>query len=558
MESRVDLYARIRHDARVEDVSIRELSRRHGVARETVRAALLRAEPLSRKIPERTATRLAPFKDAIDGMLTEDLTAPKKQRHTARRVLARLAEEHAAVDLSYSTVRDYVARRRPVIDAEIGRGREVFVPQEHAPGAEAEVDFGDVYVMLAGVKTKCQLFAFRLCCSGKAIDRVYATTGQEAFLEGHIAAFETIGGIPTKQIKYDNLSDAVTTMIYGTGRRRTENPRWVLFKSHYGFDAFYCLPGIKGAHEKGGIEGEVGRFRRNHLSPMPVVDSLAELNERIVHWDEADDRRRIDGRLRSVGEDFQPEQQLLAPLPFERFDPGLSLTPRVDRSSLVTVRMAKYSVPARMIGRPVRVSLRASEVVIFDGRTEVARHPRVVVTRGQSVNLDHYLEVLQHKPGALNGSTALAHARKAGTFTAAHDAFWAAARKTDGDAGGTRALIDVLLLHRSMQAADIEAGIRAALTVGAVTADVVAVEARLHEAQGGSYSSRPRIDHDRVPERRVISLTQRRLTDPAAVIAGLPTDTRPAPRVDAYDQLLRLPERSTSESEPAVNKGTAS
>lgn len=558
MESRVDLYARIRRDARVGELSIRELSRRHGVARETVRAALLRAEPLPRKVPDRVATRLAPFKAAIDGMLTEDLIAPKKQRHTARRVLARLAEEHGAVELSYSTVRDYVARRRPVIDAEIGRTREVFVPQEHAPGAEAEVDFGDVWVVLAGVRTKCQLFAFRLSHSGRAVHRVYPTTGQEAFLEGHIAAFETIGGIPTKQIKYDNLADAVTTVIYGTGRRRTENPRWVLFRSHYGFDAFYCLPGIKGAHEKGGIEGEVGRFRRNHLSPMPVVGSLAELNERIIGWDEADDRRRIDGRIRTVGQDFETERELLAPLPFERFDPGLSLTPRVDRSALVTVRMAKYSVPARMIGSPVRVSLRASEVVIFDGRTEIARHPRVVVFHGQSVNLDHYLEVLQHKPGALNGSTALAHARKAGTFTAAHDAFWAAARKTDGDAGGTRALIDVLLLHRTMSASDIEAGIRAALTVGAVTADVVAVETRLHEALGGSASNRPRVAYGRAPERRVVSLTQRRLADPTAVIAGLPPDTRPAPSVEAYDQLLRLPERTTTETAPAVKKGTAS
>lgn len=491
-------------------------------------------------------------------MLTEDVTAPRKQRHTARRILARLAEEHGAVELSYSTVRDYVARRRPVIDAAVGRGREVFVPQEHAPGAEAEVDFGDVWVVLAGVKTKCQLFAFRLSHSGKAVHRVYPTSGQEAFLEGHIAAFETIGGIPTTQIKYDSLTDAVTTVIYGTGRRRTENPRWVLFHSHYGFDPFYCLPGIDGAHEKGGIEGEVGRFRRNHLSPMPVVASLAELNEQVIGWDEADDRRRIENRIRTVGQDFETERPLLASLPFERFDPGLSLTPRVDRSALVTVRMAKYSVPARMIGWPVRVSLRASEVVVFEGRTEIARHRRVVVLHGQSVNLDHYLEVLQHKPGALKGSTALAHARKAGTFTTAHDAFWAAARKTDGDAGGTRALIDVLLLHRSMHANDIEAGIQAALTVGAVTADVVAVEARRHEALGGSHSGCPRVAHDREPERRVISLTQRRLADPAAVIAGLPPDVRPLPSVDVYDQLLRLPERTTTAADPAAQKGTGS
>jgi transposase len=539
----VELFARIRRDARVEELSIREISRRHGVSRETVRTALAQAAPTPRKIPVRVAGRLESFKSAIDAMLLEDTTAPRKQRHTARRVLARLADEHGATDLSYSTIRDYVRRRRPEIDATVGRHLEVFVPQEHAPGAEAEVDFGEVWVVLAGLKTKCHMFAFRLSNSGKAVHRVYSTQGQEAFLEGHIDAFETIGGIPAKHIKYDNLTAAVTTVIYGRGRRRTENDRWVLFRSHYGFDAFYCQPGIEGAHEKGGIEGEVGRFRRNRLSPMPVADSLAELNDRIRVWDEADDDRRIGDRIRTVAQDFALEREHLAQLPFERFDPGLSLTPRVDRSALITVRMAKYSVPARMIGRPVRVSLLASELIVFDGRTEIARHARVATLHGQSVNLDHYLEVLRGKPGALPGSTALAQARAAGTFTAEHEAFWAAARKTDGDATATRELIDVLLLHRSMTTADVIAGIAAALSVGAVTADVVAVEARRHASGGGPDSSRHPVAHTQVSERRVVSLTQRRLADPDAVIAGLPPDRRPLPSMTGYDELLtrRIP-----------------
>ena len=88
----------------------------------------------------------------------EDTTAPRKQRHTARRILARLIEEHGAEELSYSTVRDYVRVRRAQIDVEAGRRVEVFVPQEHAPGAEAEVDFGELWVILAGVKTKCHMF----------------------------------------------------------------------------------------------------------------------------------------------------------------------------------------------------------------------------------------------------------------------------------------------------------------------------------------------------------------------------------------------------------------
>ncbi|NKR13619.1 IS21 family transposase [Paenarthrobacter sp. R1] len=541
MESRVELFAQIRRDARVEGLSIRELARRHEVARKTVRKALNSPVPPARKTPVRSSPRLDPFKSAIDAMLIEDTASPRKQRHTARRILARLVEEHGAEDLSYSTVRDYVRVRRAQIDVEAGRRVEVFVPQEHAPGAEAEVDFGEVWVILNGVKTKCHMFVFRLSRSGKAIHRIYPTQAQEAFFEGHIEAFNEIGGVPVRHIRYDNLTSAVTTVVFGQGRQRVENDRWVLFKSHYGFDAFYCQPGIAGAHEKGGVEGEVGWFRRNRLSPMPVTKSLGELNDRIRMWEAQDDNRRIDDRIRTIGQDFEAEQQFLAALPAEEFDPGLVLTPRVDRSSMITVRMVKYSVPARFIGRKVRVSLRASEVVVFDGRVVVARHQRIAAKRGPSVQLDHYLEVLRTKPGALPGSTALARARDAGTFTSAHEAFWAASRRVNGDAEGTKELIEVLLLHRSMDANEIEAGIAAALGVGAVSADVVAVEARRHAASvpvGGVGSSRHPVAHGEVNVQRVVSLTQRRLMDPAAVIAGLPPDARPLPSVTAYDELL--------------------
>lgn len=517
----------IRRDARVDGLSIRELADKHHVHRRAVRQALASAIPPPRKTPTRTSPRLEPFKAAIDDMLRTDLDAPKKQRHTARRVLARLVEEQDVVELSYSTVRDYVAKRRPQIAAEAGKPLEAgCVPQTHPPAAEGEVDFHDLWVILRGVKTKTALFTMRLSFSARAAHRASLTQGQEAFLEGHVYAFERLGGVPMDKIRYDNLNSAVKQVLFG--RSREENERWVAFRSHYGFDAFYCLSGHEGSHEKGGVEGEGGRFRRNHCVPMPVVDSIEELNEMLKEWDDADDRRRVGNRANSVGADWAFERALLRPLPVEPFDTALTLTPRVDRYAQVMVRCNQYSVPARFIGHRVRVKLSASTVTVYERNTVVARHQRATGKGVKILDLDHYLEILLRKPGALPGATALAQARASGAFTATHDAFWAAARKALGDAAGTRVLVEVLLLHRHLEQADVLAGITAALSVGSVNAEVVAVEARKTAQQRGIQP--PPIEA--TPRRQqVVSLTERRLAD-------LPGDDRPLPSVDAYDDLL--------------------
>jgi hypothetical protein len=104
------------------------------------------------------------------------------------------------------------------------------------------------------------------------------------------------------------------------GRARLENTRFVMLRSAYGFDAFYCRPGIEGAHEKGGVEGEIGRFRRRHLVPVPVVGSLAELNALLAAADAADDARRIAARAETVGQAAARELPLLSPLPVDRLD----------------------------------------------------------------------------------------------------------------------------------------------------------------------------------------------------------------------------------------------
>jgi transposase len=527
MGSRVELFAAIRRDARVDGLSIRELAERHHVHRRTVRQALESAIPPPRKIPTRTSPRLAPFQVAIDEMLRTDLDAPKKQRHTARRVLARLVDERGATDLSYSTVRDHVAKRRPEIAAEAGRPLEVgFVPQTHLPAAEGEVDFHDLWVILRGIKTKTALFTMRLSFSGRSAHRASLSQGQEAFLEGHVYAFERLAGVPLDKIRYDNLKSAVAQVLFG--RRREETDRWVAFRSHYGFDAFYCQPGHEGSHEKGGVEGEGGRFRRNHCVPIPVVDSIEELNGLLEAADEADDRRRIGNRTMNVGHDWAFERGLLRPLPAEPFETALTLTPRVDRYAQVMVRCNQYSVPARFIGHRLRVKLSASTVTVFERNQVVARHQRAIGKGVKILELDHYLEILLRKPGALPGATALAQARAGGVFTGEHEALWAAARKALGDSSGTRVMVEVLLLHRHLAHVDVLAGIAAARTVGSVSADVVAVEARKAAQQRGIQP--PPVETTRRGQ-QVLSLIESRRTD-------LPGEDRPPPSVTAYDDLL--------------------
>ena len=278
------------------------------------------------------------------------------------------------------------------------------------------------------------------------------------------------------KVRYDNLNSAVKQVLFG--RSRQENERWITFKSHYVFEAWYCQPGHEGSHEKGGVEGEGGRFRRNHCVPMPVVDSIDELNALLAAADDADDARRIGNRSTSVGDDWVFEKTLLRAVPDEPFDTALTLTPRVDRYAQVMVRCNQYSVPARFIGHRLRVKLSASAVTVYDRTTVVARHQRAIGKGAKVLDLDHYLEILRRKPGALPGATALAQARASGAFTAEHEALWTAARKAHGDAGGTRALVEVLLLHRHLAPAAVLAGITAALSVGSTNPDVVALEAR--------------------------------------------------------------------------------
>ncbi len=244
--------------------------------------------------------------------------------------------------------------------------------------------------------------------------------------------------------------------------------------------------------------------------------SLAELNELIAAGDLVDDRRVITGRPVPVATAFAAEVGHLSPLPVEAFDPARLVQARVDNRARVSVRQCYYSVPARYAGRRLPVRLSATTVEVLDGAKVVARHDRAAGRYLEVLALDHYLEVLTRKPGALPGATALAQAKASGGFTDTHQAYWDAARRERGDPTGTRALIEILLAHRSLPAPALITAMSKAVEAGVLDPQVVLIDAR-RETSG------------------------RLGGQDAAVIpigAALARYDRPAPSLAGYDELL--------------------
>ena len=202
---KVELYQSIRNAVSKEDLSIRATAKEFKVHRREVRRALASAIPPQRKSAPKVRPKLGPYESTIRTWLTEDLKVPKKQRHTATRIWQRLIDECGA-NVSVSAVRVMVRELKAEI---IEPAATAMIPQVHVPGRTAEVDFGDVWVIVSGEKIRAKMFAMRLSSSAKAFHQIYMGESQECFLDGHEKAFEAFGGIP-EEIRYDNLTSAVT------------------------------------------------------------------------------------------------------------------------------------------------------------------------------------------------------------------------------------------------------------------------------------------------------------------------------------------------------------
>jgi transposase len=501
----VELFEQIRREYEHGVGTIKGVAKQLGVHRRMVREALGSAIPKERKQTVRVRPKLSACVPFIDGILESDRQAPRKQRHTAHRIWQRLREEMRGVEVAEPTVREYVRKRK----VELGLiGREIFIPQSYRWGVEAQVDWYEACAELDGERQKVQIFCLRSMGSGGAYHRAYPHASQQAFLEGHELAFAHFGGV-FEVLRYDNLASAVKKILRGHQREETE--RFIAFRSHWGFQSEFCTAGA--GHEKGGVEGEGGYFRRNYLVPVPRAGNLEELNEQIQKGSIDDERRVISGRSQSIGEGMRLEREHLLPLAEEGFDLAGVHFPMVNASGMVRVLTNFYSVPLPA-GVEVQVKVHAAFVEIWYRGRRVARHERCFGRQQKVFDLEHYLEVLMKKPGAFSGSTPLEQWRLQGRWSQTYDRFWEILKKRQGKQEGTRAMIEVLMLGRDHGYRELEGAVSQALGLGC--SDVGAVRLLLRTGEDGCRRVREPVD-----------------------IGLLSSYDRPHPEVSEYDQLLR-------------------
>jgi transposase len=471
---RVELFEAIREDHR-QGASIRSLADTYNVHRRVVRDALRSSVPPERKTPQRARPTLSEeIASFIDGIIRADQKAPRKQRHTDRRIFQRVRDE-LGVRISESTVSRYARSRRP----ELGPRPQVFVPQHHQMGRQGEVDFYEAYVQFPAGLALAQVITLRSEYSAAALHVAYPNQTQAALFEGIIAGLAFVGGV-FPVLRFDNLRQAVARVLRGA--RRVEQDRFVAFRSHYGFAGSFTTPGLRGAHEKGGVEGEVGRFRRRWLTPVPSVAGWDALNAHLRECCLKDLDRTLDGRGESVGSMRARERAALRPLPAKPFELAEVAAALVDQHARITVRTNRYSVPVALVGRRVEVRVLPMTIEVRHQGRVVATHRRSHLKWQEHLVLDHYLELVRFRPGAFFGSMPLHQSRARGEFPAVYEQMLARLVDRMGEREAVRHMVDILMLHRTTERSAVEKAVGHALELGVSDAKAVAQLVRAPQA----------------------------------------------------------------------------
>ncbi len=503
---KVELFEVIRRDHEFKGWGVRRLAREHRVGRRLVRQALSSAVPPSRRQPEREAPVLGPAKPFIHEILLNDQDAPSKQRHTAHRIWERVREE-LEIEVAESTVRKYVGGLKRAL----GVADRVTVPQVHDPGEEAELDFFKATVVMGESRVVLNCFQMRACHSGRVFVRAVARATQQAFLECVVAAFEYFNAV-FPVVRMDNHRGAVSKVL--RGRTRIETDRFVALRSHYLFETRYCRLGEQGAHEKGGVEGGQGHFRRTYMVPLLESRDLVDLNFQLLVACAREDQRIPFGREETKLVAWEREWPRLRPLPEEPFETAEWVEEiRVDEKSRARVKSTRYSVPVWLAGLKVRAHVSSERVLIYFRGRQVANWERCWEPYSERLDLDHYLELLHHKPGAFWNSLPLRQAQEVGRFPPHYSELFLTLRARLGESQAARQMVDVLLLHRRFPIEIVSQAVAGALAAGAIDGRAVAV--LVHRATEGR------------PPLVVLELGE------------LDHYQRPQPRVEAYNQLLQ-------------------
>jgi transposase len=451
----VEIYARVRLACHHEGISQREASRRFGVSRKVIRKMLAHSEPPGyRRTAAIRRPKLDGFTDIIDQILEDDKASPKKQRHTAVRIFARLRDEYGFSG-GRTIVSDYVREAKL-------RGKEVFVPLSHDPG-HAQVDFGEALVVISGVQMKAHYFAISLPHSDGIFVKAYPRETSEAFCDGHVSAFAFFGGVPLS-ILYDNTKIAVARILGGGKRARTQV--FTQLQSHYLFKDKFGRP-AKG-NDKGNVEGMIGFSRRNFMVPIPRFDSFDAFNA----WLEQQCMKRQEETLRghheSIGERLLRDLDALMALPAWPYDACEKVATRATSISMVRYRCNDYSVPVAYAHHEVQLRGYVHEVVVACGSEIIARHKRSYDTGDMVFDPMHYLPLLEQKTGALDQAAPLKGWDLPKEFATLHRLLEARMGKK-----GKREYVQVLRLMETFAIDDVLAGIKQALNMGAVGYDAV-------------------------------------------------------------------------------------
>ena len=456
MYTDMDNWAEIRRRVLADGLSGRAACREYKIHWKTLKRILDNPEPpgYRRTKPSRPSI-LDPLLPVVRQILEDDRKAPKKQRHTAKRIFERLRDEHGYQG-GLTTLKDAVRAWRT-------RTAEVFVPLAHPPG-EAQVDFGQAEVTLDGRTATVALFVMTLPYSDAIFVWAFPRECTEAFLEGHVRAFAFFGGVP-RRISYDNSKIAVARITGTRDRKLTD--AFLRLKSHHLFREHFCL--VRRPNEKGHVETLVGFARRNFLVPVPAAHGgLEGLDARLEADCHADLSRRVRGKPATKAELLAEEREAMPPLPAEAFLAARVEQPTADSLSLVRFDTNDYSVPTEFAHRRVTAVGTVDAVRIVVGDRVVAEHRRSWGREGVSYDPVHYLALLERKPGALDFAAPLEGWELPACFGVLR-------RRLEAEFGGpgTRRFIKVLRLLERSSPRDLTRAVECALELGVADADAV-------------------------------------------------------------------------------------